>query len=154
VSQLKDKIQKTITEAMKAKEAARLQTLRLIWNAVRKKEIDERKDLSDAEIEKALLTMIKQTQESLEQAKTANRPDTIAELEAEIQVIKTFLPQALSPAEVDRIVGAIADKLKSSGKLPSGGAAMGAVMKEAMEEIGSRSEGKIIQASVKKALGL
>ena len=151
---MKEKIQKATSEAMKAREAARLQTLRLVWNAVRKKEIDDRKDLTDAEVEKTLLTMIKQVQESLEQAKAANRADAIAESEAELKVIKEFLPEALPESEILKIVNGVVESLKASGTLPAGGAGMGAVMKQAMVTIGSRAEGKVVQACVRKALGM
>jgi uncharacterized protein YqeY len=151
---LKEKIQQSVTAAMKAREAQRLQTLRNIWNAVRKKEIDDRKDLTDAEVEKTILTQIKQIQEALEQAKGAGRAEAVAENEAELLIMKEFLPQAMSESEVQKIVDDIAAKLKAAGQLPSGGAAMGAVMKQAMVEIGSRSEGKIVQSAVRKALGL
>ncbi len=153
MSQLKAKIQKTMTEAMKAKDASRLQIVRLIWNAIRKKEIDDRKDLTDADIEKTLLTMLKQTQESLAQAQGAARAEAIAESEGEIKVIKEFLPEAMSEEEVKKIINEIVAKLKESGKLPAGGAGMGAVMKESMAAIGSRAEGKVVQAAVKAALG-
>jgi len=153
MSALKERIQKSINEAMKARAAVRLQTLRTVFNAVRKKEIDERKDLTDAEIEKTLLTSIKQMQETLDQAKTAGRADMIAEAEAEIAIVKEFLPQAMSDAEVEKIVAGVLEQLKSSGTLPAGNAGMGAVMKQAMATIGSRAEGKVIQAAVKKALG-
>lgn len=154
MSALKEKIQKNVTEAMKAKNATRLQTLRLMWNAIRKKEIDERKDLDDAGVEKTLLTMIKQVQESLDQAKAAGRADAVAEQEAEIAVMKEFLPQALPEAEVLKIVQGIVETMKAAGTPTTGNAAMGAVMKQAMANIGARAEGKVIQASVRKALGL
>ena len=153
MSALKAKIQKSITDAMKARDAVRLQTLRTVFNAIRKKEIDDRKDLNDAEVEKTLLTSIKQMQETLEQAKTANRPEMVAEAEQEIKTVKEFLPEAMSEAEVDQIISGIVEQLKSSGTLPAGNAGMGAVMKQSMALIGSRAEGKTIQAAVKKALG-
>ncbi len=154
MASLKEKIQKEMTEAMKAREAAKLQTMRLIWNGIRKKEIDDRKDLSDAEIEKVLLGMIKQVQETLEQAQKNARAETIAESEFEIKILKSFLPEAMTEAEVLKIVNDLAESGRSQGTLPAGNAAMGFLMKEAMVKIGSRSEGKIIQAAVRKALGL
>lgn len=110
--------------------------------------------MTDPEVEKTLLTMIKQIQESLEQAKSAGRADAIAEAEAELLVIKEFLPEAMSEAEVMKIVTGVVESLKASGTLPAGNAGMGAVMKQSMATIGSRAEGKVIQASVRKALGM
>ncbi len=154
MSALKDKIQKSITEAMKAKNAPRLQSLRLMFNAIRKKEIDERKDLNDAEIEKTLQTMTKQVQETLAQAQSAGRADAVAEAQAEIQLIKEFLPESMSEADVLKQVFAIVEKLKSEGKLPQGGAAIGPAMKESMAAIGSKADGKVVQQAVRKALGI
>ncbi len=152
MSTLKEKIQKATTEAMKAREAMRVQTLRTLFNAVRKKEIDERKDLSDTEVEKTLLTVLKQLQESLEQAKGAGRAEMAAEAEAEIKILKEFLPEQMGEADVQKAVAALAEKLRAAGTLPTGNAAMGALMKAAMAEIGSKAEGKIVQAAVRKAL--
>lgn len=152
MSALKAKIQSSITEAMKARAATRLQTLRTLFNAIRKKEIDERKDLTDAEIEKTLLTQIKQLQETLEQAKTAGRPEMIAEAEAEIAIAKEFLPEAMSEADVEKIVRAELATLQAAGSFPAGNAGMGALMKAAMAVIGSRAEGKVVQATVRKVL--
>ncbi len=154
MSQLKARLQKSITETMKAKDAARLQVLRLMFNNIRKKEIDDRKDLTDAEVEKVFLTQIKQVQESLEQAKTAARAESIAEAELELKTIKEFLPEQLDAAAVEKIVSDVLVELKNTGALPAGGAAMGALMKATMAQVGSRAEGKLIQAAVKKSLGL
>lgn len=153
-SPLKAKIQKSMTDAMKAKDAPRLQVIRMIFSNIRKKEIDGRKDIDDAEVERTLLTQLKQTQETLEQATKAAAQATIDEANFEIKVIKEFLPESLSEADVLKIVQSVVDTLKAAGTLPAGGAAMGAVMKESMAKIGSRSEGKIIQGAVRKALGM
>ncbi len=143
-----------MTDAMKAKEPIRLGVIRLIFNAIRKKEIDTRQDLTDAEVEKTMLTMLKQTQETLEQAQKAGVTATVDEAQNEIKIIREFLPQQMSEADVDVAVKAVVDALKAEGKLPQGGAAMGMAIKASMEKIGSRSEGKVVQAAVKKALGM
>lgn len=152
--ELKARLQKSMTEAMKAKDASRLQSIRLMWNALRKREIDDRKDLNDQDIEKILLTMIKQSTESLEQAKSAGRADLQAEVEKEISIIKEFLPEQMSEADVLNQIKNIVAELKAKGSLPEGAKAMGMVMKEAMAAVGSKAEGRVIQAAVKSALGL
>lgn len=153
MSQLKDKVQATMKDAMRAKDALKLQAVRLIWNGIRKKEIDERKDLDDAGVERVLLTLQKQNAESLEQAKAAAREDAIAELEIESAVLKSFLPEAMSSDELNLIVIKVITDLKASGKLPAGGAGMGMAMKEVMALVASRADGKSIQSAVKAALG-
>jgi uncharacterized protein len=148
----KQEIQSAMTAAMKAKDAPRLQAIRGAWNAIRKKEIDTRVDLTDADVEKTLLTLLKQSQESLDQAKAANRPETVAEVEAEMSVWKEFLPKPLSAEELAVVVAKVYEPLQ--GKLPAGGAGMGMLMKAVMAEVGARASGAEIQAQVKKTLGI
>lgn len=146
----KQEIQSAMTAAMKAKDAPRLQAIRGAWNAIRKKEIDTRVDLTDADVEKTLLTLLKQSQESLDQAKAAGRLETVAEVEAEMNVWKEFLPKALSAQELEAIVKKVFEAQK--GQLPAGGAGMGMLMKAVMAEVGARASGGEIQAQVKKVL--
>jgi len=154
MSDLKARIKTEMTEAMKSKNAEKLQTIRLIWNAVRKKEIDDRKDLVDSDVEKLLFTMLKQNQESLDQAVKADRSDLAGEIEFEIKIVKTFLPEQLTEADVVAKVTAIAEKLRAEGALPEGPKGMGAMMKVAMDELGSSAEGKVVQGAVRKVLNL
>jgi uncharacterized protein len=153
MSALKAKLQSAQVTAMKAREAQKVQAIRNIMAAIKKKEVDERVELKDADIEKILLTMTKQVQESLDQAKGAGRAETVAECEFEMAVIKSFLPEQMSEAEVNALVKTIADDLKKSGGLPAGNAGMGALMKACREKIGSKADGRIIQAAVKAQLG-
>lgn len=154
MSDLKAQIQSEIKNAMKAKAAERLSTLRLIWNAVRKKEIDDRKDLDDQDVQKLLLTMQKQTRESLEQAEGAGRDELAAEARAELTIVSEFLPKQLDEVELEKKVSNIKEKLLAAGELPEGARAMGAMMKACMAEVGGQAEGKLLQAAVKKVLGL
>lgn len=146
----KQEVQSAMTAAMKAKNPPRLQAIRAAWNAIRKKEIDTRVDVTDADVEKTLLTLLKQSQESLDQAKAAGRGETVAEIETEMAVWKEFLPQALSPDELAATVAKIYESLK--GTLPAGGAGMGMLMKAVMAEVGARASGAEVQAQVKKVI--
>jgi len=149
---LKDKIKESMTSAMKNKEAERLLVIRNIWNAIRKREIDDRKDLSDAEIEKVLMTLSKQLQESLDQAKANARDDIAADAEKEIKVIKEFLPEMLSPEELSAVVAKVLAELKAGGALPAGNAGMGMLMKKTIEQVGSKADGRSVQEAVRKVL--
>lgn len=153
MAELKAKIKASMIDSMKARTADRTQSLRMILAAIQKKEIElKREPLENAEVEKVLLTMTKQLQETMEQAKTAGRPEMVSAAEIEVIIVKEFLPKQLSDTEVDSEISAIIAELKSKGTLPPGPAAMGAVMKGAITKIGSRAEGKVISASVKKLL--
>ena len=149
-----ERIDQDLKEAMKAKNATRLQSIRLIWNAVRKKEIDDRKDLDDQGVQKLMQTMQKQVRESLEQAEAAGRGDLADEAKAELLIYAEFLPEPLSQADLEKAVQSIKEKLSSEGKLPEGPKAMGLLMKESMAELAGRVEGKHLQEAVKKTLGL
>jgi uncharacterized protein YqeY len=149
---LKDKIKESMTAAMKNKDAERTQFVRNIWSAIRKKEVDERKDLSDTEIQKVVMNLTKQLQETLDQAKANNRADLATDAEKEIKVLKEFLPEMLSGDELAKIVAKVVEDLKAAGALPAGNAAMGSVMKKTMEAVGSRADGKAVQEAVRKSL--
>jgi uncharacterized protein len=151
-STIRTKINTDLVTAMKAKDAATVQALRNMTSAFKKKEIDDNKDLEDADVEKIMRTLEKQLIEALEQAKTANRPDSLAEVEAEIKVLKKYLPAAMSSQELDAAVTKVYEKLKSEGKLAQGGAAMGMMMKEVMALTGGKADGRLVQEAVKKKL--
>jgi uncharacterized protein YqeY len=151
---LKDKIKESMTAAMKSKDAEKLQVIRNIWNVIRKKEIDDRKDLTDTDVEKCIMTMSKQLQESLDQAKNSGREDIVTEVQKELTILKEYMPEMLKPEELEAIVSALATELKSSGTLPEGNAGMGMLMKKTMEKVGATADGKSVQAAVRKALQL
>jgi uncharacterized protein len=150
---LKAQIQASVVESMKARDSAKTQVLRNITSAIKKKEVDERKELTDAEVLKLIMNLEKQVRETLEQAKSLGRTESIEECEYEIATFKTFLPQAMSEADLLAETKKIHEELKAAGTLPAGPAAMGALMKATMARIGARAEGKAVQAAVKSVLG-
>ena len=107
---LKDQISEDMKAAMRAKEAQRLATIRLLMAAMKQKEVDERVTLGDAEVLAILEKMIKQRRESIAQYEKAARQD-LAEVEkAEIAVLSAYLPQQMTEAEVaEAIAAAIAE---------------------------------------------
>ncbi len=112
VSELKASITSAQKEAMRAREKARLATIRLILAELKRIEVDERIELDDARILAVLDKMLKQRRDSISQYEAANRQD-LADVEAaEIVVIETFLPAALSADEIDALV---ADAITGSG---------------------------------------
>jgi hypothetical protein len=96
--------------AMKSGDKQRLATIRLMLAAAKQIEIDERRDLSDADLLAVLDKMVKQRRDSVSQFKEAGRDDLVAQEESEMAVIQDFLPQPLSEAEVATLItAAIAD---------------------------------------------
>jgi hypothetical protein len=144
-----------IVTAMKAHDAVRTGTLRLIKNALRNKAIEKRAPLTPAESEQALATMIKQRRDSIDQFTKGNRPELAAVEAAEIVVIEEFLPKALDEAGLRPIVAeAIAEVAAASGHKPTP-KEMGQVMKavQAKLQAGSlRAEGRVVSELVKKEL--
>ena len=113
-------VSQQIVTAMKAHDAERTGTLRLIKNALKNKAIEKRAPLTQAESEQALATMIKQRRDSIDQFAKGNRPDLVAKEQAEIVVIEEFLPKALDEAGLARLVAeAIGELAAALGHKPT-----------------------------------
>ena len=144
----------TIT-AMKAHDSERTTTLRLITTALRNREIEKRVELTDAEAQAILGTMIKQRRDSIEQFTKGGRPELAAREAVEITLIEEFLPKALGDDELKAIVaGAVADAAAASGQKPTP-KEMGTVIKAVQAKLaaaGLRAEGRVVSEAVKAAL--
>src|SRR5438876_7368326 len=124
---LKDQIVKDMTAAMKAKDAARTSTLRMVKAAIVNREKDKGSDVDDEELSKLLRSQVKQRRDSIDQYQKGGRQDLVDKETAEIAVIEGYLPQAASPEEIEHAVAAaIAETGATSMK------EMGTVMKAAM----------------------
>jgi hypothetical protein len=144
-----------IITAMKAHDAERTQTLRLIKNALKNKAIEKREAPSQVESEQVLATMIKQRRDSIDQFTKGNRPDLAAKEASEIIVIEEFLPRAVDDAGLAALVtDVVAEVTALLGKAPTP-KEMGVVIKavQAKLQAGSlRAEGRTVSELVKKAL--
>ncbi len=144
---LKLKIQEDMKSAMKAGDPKRVSTLRMAIAEVKKKEIDKRAPLEEAEIFKVLNSLIKQRIDSASAFRSGNRLDLAENEEQEIEVLKAYLPQALSPEEVISLVkGAIAEVGATSSSQ------LGAVMKLVLPKVAGRADGKLVSDTVKQLL--
>jgi uncharacterized protein len=145
---LRDKINEDLMLAMKAKEAARLSTLRMMKAAVKNKEIDARQDLEDAQVIQVFLSMIKQRKDSIEQFTKGGRLDLVEKESADIKVIEEYLPSAVTEEEIKAAVDAvIAETGVTSIK------DMGKVMKACMVRFAGRpADGGKISELVKSRL--
>lgn len=148
-------ISQQIVTSMKAHDAERTGTLRLIKTALKNKSIDKRGPLTPAEEQQSLATMIKQRRDSIEQFTKGNRPELAAKEAAEITVIEEFLPKALDEAGLRTLVGeAISAHAAATGQKP-GPKDMGPVIKAVQSKIqgsGLRAEGRLVSEAVKAAL--
>jgi len=144
---LKDQIKADIKEAMRAKDTARRDTLRNLSAAIKQIEVDERKELSDSDVEAILTKYAKQREDALAQFKEAGRDDLVAKEEAELAVVRSYLPEPLSDEELKAAVVAIVEQVGATG-MKDMGKIMGAVKKE----YGSRADGAKVNKLVKEIL--
>jgi uncharacterized protein YqeY len=112
---LKNKITDDMKAAMRAKETARLGTVRLLLAAMKQKEVDERIELQDSDVLQIIEKMVKQRRESIAQFEKAARQDLADVEKAEITVLQAYLPQQLSDAEVAEAVAAAIQETGAAG---------------------------------------
>lgn len=145
---LKDKITADLTEAMRAKDAGKVSTLRMVKANLMNRQIEKGGELDDDEVTKALQSLVKQRRDSIEQYENAGRSELAAKEAAEIAHIEGYLPQAASPEEIEQAVAAaIAETGASSMK------EMGNVMKAALAKLaGKTADGKAVNEAVRSRL--
>jgi uncharacterized protein len=138
-----------LTAAMKAQDAGRTSTLRMVKAAMMNRQIEKGSELDDDEMQKLLRSLVKQRRDSIEQYEKAGRQELVDKEKAEIDVIETYLPQAASPEQIEHAVAAaIAETGATSMK------DMGKVMKAAQAALaGQNADGRLISELVKAKLG-
>ena len=144
---LKDQITEDMKTAMRAKDSARLGTIRLLQAAMKQKEVDERVTLDDAAVIAIVDKLIKQRKDSVAAYEQANRQDLAAVEAAEIDVLKAYLPQRLSADEIAAEVRAIVSEVGASGP-----GDMGKVMGVVKARLAGKAEMGLVSAAVKAAL--
>lgn len=143
-------ISEAVKTAMRAKDSARLTTLRFLQAAIKQREIDDRKALSDTEVMAIIEKQIKQRRESIAAYDKAGRTETAAQETAEIVVLQEFLPQAASEQEVMAVIEAAIEEAKASGA--QGPAVMGKVMATVKHALAGRAEMAAVSQQVKAKL--
>ena len=149
---LKLRITDDMKAAMRAKETARLGTIRLLLAAIKQKEVDERTELDDAALGDPIIgriveKLIKQRKDSISQFQAAGRDDLVAAEQAELVVLQAYLPEQLSAAEVEAaVVAAIAESGASSAK------DMGKVMGLLKPRLAGRADMGQVSALIKTRL--
>ena len=112
---LKDQITEDMKSAMRAKETARLGTIRLLLAAIKQREVDDRIVLDDAAVISTVEKMIKQRKDSISQFEKAGRDDLVAVESAEMTILQTYLPAQMSDAEVQAAVAAAVASTGAAG---------------------------------------
>ena len=144
---LKAQITEDMKTAMRAKDTARLGTIRLLQAAMKQKEVDERVELDDAAIIAIVDKLIKQRKDSIAAYETANRADLADVEKAEMEVLKVYLPERMSEAEITAAVQAIVAEVGATGP-----GDMGKVMGAVKTQLAGKADMGLVSAAVKAAL--
>jgi len=144
---LKDRITEDMKAAMRAKDSARLLTIRGLLAAMKQKEVDERIELDDTAVIGIIDKLIKQRKDSIGQFAAAGRTDLVDKETAELKVLETYLPQRLSADEISAAVAAIVAELGATGP-----GDMGKVMGAVKAKLAGKADMGQVSAAVKQAL--
>ena len=144
---LKSQVVEDMKSAMRAKDAARLSTIRMLLAAIKQREVDERIELTDADVLSIIDKMIKQRRDSITQFEAGKREDLAAIERAEVELLATYMPARLADAEIDTL---IADAIASTGA--TGIAGMGKVMAVLKPKLAGRADMGAVSARIKARL--
>ena len=144
---LKDRITDDMKDAMRAKDSARLLTIRGLLAALKQREVDERIELDDAAVIAIVDKLVKQRKDSIQQFTAGGRQDLVDREKAELQVLESYLPARLG---ADEIAAGVATIVAETGA--KGPADMGKVMAAAKARFAGRAEMALVSAAVKAAL--
>lgn len=144
---LKARVTEDMKAAMRARETARLSTIRLLLAAMKQKEVDERVDLADADILGIIDKMIKQRRESIVQFDAGGRPELAAAERAEIEILQGYMPLPLPDAEIDALIEAAVTNAGVTGM-----AAMGKVMAALKPQLAGQADMAVVSGKVKARL--
>ena len=145
---LNQQIKSDIKDAMRAKDKAKRDTLRNIQASVKQIEVDQRREVTDTDMEAILMKYAKQREDALSQFKEAGRDDLVAKEEAELIIVKSYLPEPMDDNELEATLREIVTSVGATTMKD-----MGKVMGTAKQVIGSRADGGRINVFVKKILG-
>ena len=147
MSTLRDQVNNDMKAAMKAKETEKRDALRLLLSAFKQVEVDERKELSDEDVNKIIQKQVKQRQDSAAQYKEAGRDDLLEKEESEIAIFMAYMPKQLDDTELQTAVKSIIEKVGATSMKD-----MGKVMGMASKELAGKADGKRINECVKALL--
>ncbi|MBM4301799.1 MAG: GatB/YqeY domain-containing protein [Deltaproteobacteria bacterium] len=145
---LHERLDQAFKEAVKNQQPVATSTLRLLKSAIRYREVDVRRPLTEAELQATVNTQVKQRREAIAEYLKAGRPELAKQEEEELSVLLSFLPPQLSHEEMAAEVAAVIAELGATG--PND---LGKVMKNAMARLAGRADGKVIREIAQQRLG-
>jgi uncharacterized protein YqeY len=144
---LEERLVDEMKQAMRSSDKVRLSTIRMIRTAVKNKEIELRKKLDDEEIQRVIQGMLRRNEESIEQFRLGGRMDLVDKESQEGDILKSFLPQALSTEEILKVIDESIEETQASSMKD-----LGKVMKSVMPKLTGKADGKVINQLVKERL--
>jgi len=144
---LEEKLLEAMKDAMKSNDKLRLSAIRMMRSAVKNREIEVRRTLSDEDVIRVIQGMVRKGEESLEQFEKGGRADLVEKEKKEIEILKSFLPQALGQEEILKIIDECIQETQASSLKD-----IGKVMKSIMPKLGGKADGKLINQLVKEKL--
>ncbi|HEX7485002.1 MAG TPA: GatB/YqeY domain-containing protein [Vicinamibacterales bacterium] len=143
-----ERLTRTIAEAMKARDQARLSPLRMLKAALMNREVERGGTLTDADELQVVATMVKQRKESIDQFAKGGRPDLVEKETAELAILETYLPPALAAEDLERIVSEVVEETGATSPKD-----VGRVMKAVMTRLaGARVDGRAVNELVRTKL--
>ncbi len=145
-----ERLSEEIKLAMRARNSDRLSALRMLQAAIKQKEVDDRKELSDSEVIAIVERQVKQRRESIAAFEQAGRSESAAKEQAELNILQEFMPEAASQDEVMAVIEAALAEVRASGI--TGGAAMGKVMGMVKEALAGRADMSTVSSLVRQKI--
>ena len=144
---VRERLETDMKDAMRSRDALRLETIRGARGAIRNKEIEVGSELDEEAMLRVIRTLVKQRDDSIEQYRKAGREDLAARETTEKEVLLGYLPAAPDEAEVERVVAAVIAETGAAGPKE-----MGRVMKPALERLGPAADGRVVSQVVRRLL--
>lgn len=146
-SAIAERLKQDVVAAMKAKDKDRLGVLRMLQSALKQVEVDERKELQDEDVLRILQAYAKKVRDALDGARKGNREDLIAANEAELVIVQSYLPAALTDDELNALVAEVVRETGAAGMKD-----MGKVMAALKARVAGKADGGRVSVAVKQAL--
>lgn len=143
----KETLEADLQSAMRAGDDVRKRTLRMVLTAIKLAEVYRRGPLDEPALLAVLQKEVKSRRETIEEAKQANRNDLVDSSQAEIDVLQNYLPQPLTPDELETLARQVIDEVEASGP-----GFVGKVMKVLMPRVQGRADGKVVNVLVRNLL--
>jgi uncharacterized protein YqeY len=144
---LSQKIIDDLKQAMKAKDASRISCLRMLKSAMKNKQVEKGDELEDQEIQNVISSLIRKGQEAAKEFRAGERPDLASKEEEEIKIFYGYLPEQLTPADIEKNLKEIISEISATGPKD-----LGKVMKAAMARMAGKAQGKEVNEIARRLL--